>query len=227
MKVAIVISGSIRKPELSLATLKLFADDDVSVFIHTWRESHWLQLDSFSRQANVEPTSELIEQYRPAKAECDKWLYHRKFFIEDLERWKEARADLPRDLNNIGFHGMYWSLLRASAIPVANADRYDLLVRLRFDCQMSRKPSRSNPGWVIPEGNDFFGLNDQLGWFWTYPEDGMRSICEAQAYFGCYSSLESSILAGVPHGPESLLKANFDRLNVPVRRELFDYSLGR
>lgn len=227
VKIAVVLSGSVRNPEKSLETLKWFAGHETSVFIHAWRNVALIKNESFSKRDNLEPTAELFARYRPEFFATDDWEKMRKVFLDDLNRWKVLRPDtIPAEVNNIGFHGMYFSLARASARVLERIADFDMIVRLRFDCWLLDQIAVAGPpGWVVPEGHDFFGLNDQLAWFRTYPGDPERSRREAEAYFGVYSQLDGLIRGGCLHGPEVALKANFDRLGVAVTRVPVVYTI--
>lgn len=227
MRIAVILSGSIRNPESSLASLRYFDGHELSTFIHTWTNVAAIQEDSFSKRLNIEPSDDLLASYSPRLLLTSDWSIFRGEAIERLESWKRQRPEIPSHTDNIGMHGMYHSLWQASAEPLRRIEDFDLLVRLRFDCRLFSSPAtlEHEPGWMIPEGNDFFGMNDQLGWFWAYPGDPDRSRREASAYLDVFNQMEELIIGGCVHGPEMVLKANLDRLGVKVQRPRFAYTI--
>ncbi len=225
MKIAISLSGSIRQPHLSLESLKVFAGHDVSVFIHTWKDVENIATESFSKKSVTEPTDDLISQYRPAYCEIESWQDLRERFWTELSDWKAAYSHVLPETNNIGMHGMFYSLARSA--HVLNVNNYDAVIRMRFDCLIKSNPLKVSmkEGWSIPAGNDFFGLNDQIAWFVPYRSDKNVSSIDADVYFGLFYKMRQLIAAGCLHGPEALLKANFDRTKTPVHRPHFEFSV--
>lgn len=228
MNIAVVLSGSIRMPERTLAFLDSLQGHDVSTFIHTWTDIEKIKHESFSHQENVEPSWDLISKFNPRSICFDSWEVMRSVFHRQMKLFA-SMDHIPDHTANVGMEGMFWSMCRACDELIPSIHKYDLAIRMRFGCDIRQRilsTPRAN-GWVIPEGNDFFGLNDQLAWFWTYPEDAPRSRREASCYLRVYNDLEAIIRSGVGHGPEAVLKANFDRMNVPATRVPFDYSIYR
>lgn len=227
MKIAISLSGSIRNYERSLESLKLFAGNEVSVFIHTWSDIAQIQFESFSKQANIEPTDDIISRYNPASVVIEHWTDMRQVFWDNLNEWKSKYSHIDPTTNNIGMHGMFYSL--AKSAERIDVSKYDVIVRLRFDCRLLENPFAKPlvQGWNIPSGNDFFGLNDQFAWFVPYGYWYGKSAEEASVYFNVYREMGNLIADGCGHGPEVLLKANFDKHEVPVNRPSLNYSIYR
>lgn len=226
MKLAIILSGSIREPEKSLASIEAFAGHDVKVFIHTWYNVEQIQKDSFRKTPALEPTSELLAKFNPQHVMSENWGFTRQKFIDDLENWKRLYKHVLPETNNIGMHGMFYSLRKCWQL-LDNLHDYDAVSRLRFDCKILDNPLSLMGafGWNIPEGNDFFGLNDQLAVFRPHPNDSARSLYEARVYFDLYSNLEAIIAGGVGHGPEAVLKAAFDQAGIGLARPAFNYTI--
>ncbi len=225
MRVAVILSGTIRKPEHSLASLQKFVGCEVDTYIYAWKNVARTQEDSWSKAPSLEPEERLIQLFQPTAYQLEDWEDHRPGIVGLVEKWQARRKFT---FTNYGMVGMYASLSGAADLCPDWTD-YDLVVRMRFDCLLQDDPLRLSrePGWMVPSGRDYatFGINDQLGFLWIDYNNPLLSLTDGFGYFGVYNRLGEMLGDGVPFHPETLLAANMSHYRARVRREEYKYII--
>lgn len=222
MKVAILLSGSLREPHKALHSLDKFAGHDLDVFIHTWKNVGDIVQDSWSHRQQVEPSDAVLSPYNAKAMMVEDWGWKKPIFAAMVERWEQEYG--LKNWTNLGVLGMYWSIWQA-ALLVPKLSDYDLLVRLRFDCDLIDNPlDYKETGWIIPEGQDYGGVNDQLAWYWTEGWRG-RYNNHVNCFLKLFPDIETMMMFGVPYHPETLLKHQITSLGIDVKRPVFRYTI--
>jgi hypothetical protein len=222
MRIAVVLSGTIRFPHQSLATLKLLRDsgNEVDVYIHTWKHVEDTVGQSWSHKPPLEPTKEIIDWYNPVSTVIDDWMETKPQFVLDVERWRDE-CDL-RTFTHYGMPGMWYSLSKSYGL-IDNPTKYDMILRLRFDMRLIDNPlNHLNQGWIIPEAVDFGGINDMVGWWYGPNKNNM--LVELESYYNVYPNIGNMIKMGVEYHPEGLLKKSMDLAGVVPSRPLVRYK---
>jgi len=229
MRIAVILSGSMRFQHKSLASVEMLRQHgEVDCHIHTWNQTEDTQRDSWSSHFPVtEATPELVEAYRPKSYVVESWREMRKRFVDQVEHWRRDCG--LKTFTHYGMPGMWYSL-RSAWDLVEQPHDYDVYVRLRFDCAMLGGCPLGEWGWSIPEAVDFGGINDQLAWFTRRTtEDGKcfySAVQDVDAYFRTYDHLGRWFETDTPYAPEVLLKKSLDSLySGPIHRPNYLYRI--
>jgi len=228
MRIAAILSGTVREPEKSLASLKLLkANNDVHVFAHLWSNIEDTIANSWSHKQPHEPTAELIDKYAPIAYNLEDWTQKKPEFDQIIANWLTT-GPLTESMMiaRVGLLGQYWSLHRAWFGARQFVQDYDMVIRLRTDTFLIDDPtSLRASGWFIPNVEDFGGINDQLGWYWVDKGSLDKTIREIDAYFDLFGAMDCLIKQGCYFHPETLLARNFHRLGVNPSRVAFRYTI--
>lgn len=221
MRVAVVLSGSVRYHHKSVASIAMLRSCGhlVDVFMHAWSDAEATVVDSWSKAPAEEPTDELIAKYSPRALWVQSWEMTRPKLVDKVADWN--RRGIIRSFTHYGMLGMWLSLKQAYQLIDAPKN-YDAVVRLRYDCAMLGGDIRQGRnGWNIPEAVDFGGISDQLAW--------CLQPCPRQdldAYFLTHDWIERWLESGCEFGPEVLLKKSLDsHLTHPPHRLHYKFSL--
>jgi hypothetical protein len=230
MKIAVMLSGTIRFHHKSLNSIEMLKSrgDQVDVFMHTWSNVADTVAQSWSHREPTEPTDELLKTYCQASLEIDDWMAHREKYVAAVDLWRRECG--LKTFTNYGMLGMFYGASRAYCL--APRLSHDLYVRLRFDTQFVDNPldfkGSGDQQLVIPNCNDYWGINDQVAWYWRGSDDA-KSERELGAYFDLYHAIPDLIRRGVEYNPEVLLKARLvtspNNDNVPIHRPMFGYTI--
>lgn len=223
MKTAVVLTGSVRDPMCSINTLRSWGAQDIDVYIHTWKNikdihpGHWL-----GKTAH-EP-DEWVPLYNPVKYKIDDWE-----IVKESEEFEDILNLVPNNNSGTSPLGMFYSLNEGFKLLEPELDKYDCIVRMRFDNSVSNTIFELPPkvGWNIPENSDFGGVNDRFGWLLTHRDTQLSRDISVMTYgyFGVYENIINYLINGVPYQGESLLKAQLDKYVVPVNRVGINYSI--
>ena len=233
MKICINLSGSIRNKYQSLSVVNRLRDagHEVDVFIHTWKNTgyihkgHWLS--PVAEEGNEE---KLVEEYKASAVMVEGWAELLNDFLKPHadHTCTKVGISLPENYN---LWGMYYSIYKAWSLihsyTYAGGKKWDLHIRLRFDGAVYDdivEKERYN-GWTIPTGNDFGGVNDRLGWYYSH-DDHMITNRYLHGYYDTFSTIPILLERGCEYNPECLLKANMEYkgLDAPARVDI-NYSI--
>lgn len=225
MKIAICISGGMKFPEKSFASIKkIIPNEFVKVFIHTWKvedesefkktsfaftnpsgcfyESHNVNLEILN-QFNCEKL--LIENY------TDKNIQFKNLFST------LSFTDYPR--KDIGPISMWYSIFRANQLKIEYENEnnmiFDKIVRMRFDSDFQDKTlnlNNINESLNIPSGRDWGIINDQ---FSIGDSKTMNIFCNL------YNEIRN--LQGIIFTSENLLLKHIKNHNLKVNK--FDFNI--
>ena len=225
MRIAVVLSGTIRFHHKSLSTISFLKQQghEVDVYIHTWRNVEDTKAQSWSSHYTpIEPTDELIRQYNPIEVRYDNWLEMKEVFVAKVEQWRKECG--LTTFTHYGMPGMWYSLMRS--FENVRHYEYALIMRLRFDCELlDNIVGNIKPGWNIPEAVDFGGLSDQVAWYLN--DNYSKGVVgnDLEAYFNLYEHMPDLFRMGAEYSPEHLLKKSFDYHCVTPHRPLFKYTI--
>ena len=182
MKIAVCISGGIRYPHLGLKSIqKIFPNDYVKIFIHTWkisdREDFLKTLSGLEHKErnNIADTDHsflenynyeklLIENYKNCKNKFEKLFNNLKFVPST-----DPEDEYPRF--DVGPISMHYSIHQANELKkqyeVENNITFDWVIRMRTDSDFRYDSLNLNTltGELnIPSGEDWsdIGINDQF-----------------------------------------------------------------
>jgi hypothetical protein len=222
VKIAVVVSGTIRFPEKSIESIKKFDGHDVDVYLHCWKNIEDCIASSWSHVPSEEPYDARIESYNPKKHLVEDWMVKKPEFDRIIEDWRSGPLTERLYVCRVGLLGQYYSLKKAWEM-IDSIHDYDLLVRLRFDTLLVDNPlDHKASGFVIPAGNDFGGICDQIAWFWVDKNNVTRPD---KFYFSLFDYMDRLIRAGCWFQPESMCALNFSINNIPVHRPEFKYTI--
>ncbi len=233
MKALVLLSGTIRSPEKSLATLKLLRESgfEVDVSIHTWNELTDINQSGWSQKLPaLEPSFDLLRLYQANRICFDNWQVYSQRFRQQADRWTKEYGCPPCE--KLGTIAMFWGMQEAADLSgildpfwgghVLKKIGYDLILRLRFDCQLLEPPQQfgMEPGWVIPGGArpEDRELQDMVAWYIPDQKDLYRCPDEIAAYFETFSRLDRLIEVGYRCKPEELLYQSMKTMEVSWRR---------
>ncbi len=223
MKIAVVLSGTIRFHHKSVATIALLrvSGHDVDVYLHCWNDIERFVGDSWSWHfPPSNPTDEILSQYASVKSSIESWPEARAEIVEQVEWWK--RWNPLKFFTHYGMPGMWRSLCRAYRL-IEDPAQYDVVVRLRFDGGIGGDLPIVGTGWHIPDAVDFGGYSDQLAWYRTGRENDKQNL---DAYFLTYENLTRWFEVGTLFAPEVLLKKSLDSLcDHPPHRPQLKFSI--
>lgn len=231
MKIAVILSGTIRSPENSLASLAMLrkSQADVDVFMHCWSKVGDVAKDSWSGLPTLELTNELIERYPVDMTwRTSSWASMRNLLEQKIIGWRSySMLQNETMCNGLAFLGQFWSLQQAWCLIHKPIARYDVIVRLRFDTLLLDNPldHLRQFGFVVPTGSDWGGMNDQLAWFNTggYPDPLIEY--KAGAYFNLIDHIEPILRSGGAFHPETMMLLSIMRSGQTVLRVPFRYEI--
>lgn len=226
MKVAVCLSGGIRYPHIGLKSLEsIFPNDDIKVFIHTWRLSNrenflntvsglqYKEKDNtvtsdYNYLSNYNYESLLIEDYESKKIKFES-LYKSLSF----KPFEEIGCIVPR--YDVGPFSMHYSIHKSNELKrqyeKENNMTFDCVIRMRFDSDFDGKVlnlSNMTDGLYIPEGEDWCGgINDQFAL-------GSSSAIDVYSDFLNHIHLLQECM----YHPESMLRRYFEIKSLPVNR---------
>ncbi len=249
MKIAVLISGTIRYSERSLLTLQKLAEQghelDTFLFTYTNVESseshHWSRSAKTTKPAAApqEPTRELLDRYRPTDLLLRDWPTEAACFQQQLEGWQQKGwcEGATRLALLSQFYGIEQVAKLAGFQDPERLCRYDGAIRLRFDGFLGGLPPDVGPGWVIPSNCDFSAddgadvpvLNDRLGLFFANRDEPLWSACMFWGYAGAYSRMERLLAANCSYHPEEVLRFSMLISGAwpSIRRRDLVYSIHR
>jgi hypothetical protein len=223
MKIAVCLSGAIKYPEKSLASIKkIYPNDFIKVFIHTWEIENIKEYgrDSFSGKMGLSGI-DVLSEYQYEDILIENYTEKRHIFQDmfDTLQFKESHR------KDVGLISMYYTLFKSNQLKISyeikNNMIFDRVVRMRFDSDFKDKDLILNesPDCIqIPSGNDYAGINDQ---FAVGPSEDMDHYCNV------FNKLED--LKDMEYNPERLLITYFDRnplKNKGVHRFDFDVAIN-
>jgi hypothetical protein len=221
MKIAICISGSIRKLQKSVESVnKLKEKYDCSVFIHTWyniEDVHKNDDDIIENLSKYNPVACLIEDYKVKEK------YINKIYMD-------ANFKQHVNINDSRTISMYYSLYKSNQLKKdfekENSMEFDCVIRMRFDSKINsdfilEEYDISNINIPLgiqsgPQGKDFGGYNDQFA---------LGSSKKMDTYCDVINNISN--ISDTYH-PETILKNHLDynkinphriQLDVRVRSE--------
>ena len=216
MRVAVVLSGTVRNHEKSLRSLEVLRrHHDVNVYGHAWACAD--PADSWSKYPVEDPSHAVLEEYSFNDVRICDWPDMRCEFVEKVVYWQKHFG--MKNFTHYGMLGMWYSL--SEAFHLVPLNEHDAYVRLRYDCAFDEDPLRHDaPGWHVPDAVDFGGLCDQLAW---YVGNNRQNL---ETYFHTYHWISRWIESGVPYSPECLLAKSFSSLvDHAPHRPKFKYTL--
>jgi hypothetical protein len=147
MKIAVCVSGGVRYPHLGLRSIqKIFPNDYVKVFIHTWKinnKDEFLKtiagLEYKELDKTVETNLSVLEYYNYEKLLIENYDDCKVKFQKLLDELKFVPATDPIDepRNDIGPISMHYSIHKANELKKdyekENNMQFDWVIRMRTD----------------------------------------------------------------------------------------------
>jgi hypothetical protein len=162
-----------------------------------------------------EPHSHIIDKYNPVGIVVEEWP-----LVKPALQWRASNKD-------INLWGMYYSMSRCYELVEPKLEQYDLVIRMRFDTMLYGDLFELGEfnGWTIPNGADFTGINDRLGWLYNNHTDEVANKKWVGAYLNTYEALTQFIQESIEYCPEVFLLTNLTRNSTPIRMVEFNYSI--
>jgi len=235
MRIAVVLSGTVRQPEQSLESIEILKGEEkentVVVYAHAWHNVADTQNQSWSKVPSLEPTEEIIQRYNPCRYESHDWMSLKPSFVELHAKW--VREYGLTNITTYGALGMFWSLGHAfSLIHFGEFGDFDVIVRMRYDCLLRHNPLHliKDFGLHIPQHADFGGLNDQLAFFKCARDDdepggSHKSWWLARGYFRVWDALDRIMSKGRDYHPELWMKLSVEEGGVSLFRPRILYTI--
>lgn len=223
MRIAVLLSGTVRFRHKSLASVNMLrgSGNRVDVYLHAWKDvARTATEDSWSKYPVEEPTDEVIATYSPVRHMVESWEIRRRDLAKRVEVWQ--KEGILKNFTHLGMLGMWYSVQQAFDLA-DDAENYDLVVRLRFDCELRGGMLPVVPGWSVPEAVDFGGTCDQLAWYARVGKEVDHwNLC---SYFTTYTRIRDMLASGTPFSPECLLATSFKKYGVTPSRPRYDFSI--
>lgn len=182
MKIAVCISGGIRYPHLGLKSIqKIFPNDYVKIFIHTWKISdreEFLKtlsgLEHKERNNIIDTNHSFLENYNYEKLLIENYENCKPKFERLFSNLKFVPSTDPEDEYprfDVGPISMHYSIHQANELKkqyeVENNITFDWVIRMRTDSDFrydTLNLSTLTGDLNIPSGEDWsdIGINDQF-----------------------------------------------------------------
>lgn len=197
MKIAVCISGGVRYPHLGLQSIrKIFPNDFVKVFIHTWKikdTSSFLDTLSGLEYKEVDKTIEtnfsFLDQYNYEKLLIENYDQCEKKFQKLFDSLKFAPATDEHDKvrTDVGPISMHYSIYQSNQLKKQyekeNNIVFDWVIRMRTDSDFKYESldlTSLTEELNIPEGEDWApdSVNDQFAIGTSHAMDLYSSLYE-------------------------------------------------
>ena len=203
---------------------KIYPNDFLKVFIHTWKISSDEQyiLDSFSgtKTNGSFGTVDLniLSEYNAENILIENYNIKRKKFIALRESFGEVSGR-----TDIGIISMYYSIFKSNELKRKyerkNKILFDKVIRMRFDSDFCDKELILDPdinSIQVPLGKDWAGMNDQFA---------LGPSKQMDVYSNLYNKMYMVQIACGDHNPELLMRTHLgqNQSNISVQR--FDFQV--
>lgn len=234
MKVAVCFSGGIRYPHIAIKSLeKIFPNDFVKVFIHTWKvvnKESFLKtvagLEYKEQDKTLDDNYTILNQYNYETLLIEDYDTHKEKFEEIFSKLSfqpTVEGDCVKPRSDVGPISMHYSIYKSNELRLQyereNKMTFDWVIRMRFDSDFENKTldlTKLSGDLCIPEGEDWCGgINDQ---FAIGTSKGMNTYC---SFYHNISRLQCC-----KYHPESMLRKHLEIENVEVTRFDFPVSIN-
>lgn len=210
MRVAICFTGHVREYIKYKNILNILTRDrshEYDIFISTWDIKNTINSHSFERRGyndfNKINISEIIEIYNPVSYLVEK---NNDLIFNKYQKYKGTN-------NPIAVFSQFYKVNQVSKImndyAVSNDYNYDLVIRTRFDVEISNEFNINN------YFNEYFNVEeDGCGNKWCSDKFSISTYNNFMIFSNFFNEIENLIISNMTNIPEILLDIYLDRNNI-------------